>query len=157
MRELRRKNQKLMMERCEAVLQEGKRGVLALCGTDGYGYAVPLNYWYDRDNRKIYFHGAAEGHKIDALKANPKCSFNVLSDAIREENKWWNQFDSVTAFGIIHIIEDREEKEKALYQIGKKYFPAQEDVDAHVRGSVDRVCILCLEIEETTGKHVNEK
>ena len=45
------------------------RGVLAVNGDDGYPYAIPLNYFYDRDERKIYFHGARAGHKVDALRA----------------------------------------------------------------------------------------
>ena len=46
-RALRRKNQALSQEECEAILQRGETCVLALAGDDGYPYAVPVNYCYE--------------------------------------------------------------------------------------------------------------
>jgi nitroimidazol reductase NimA-like FMN-containing flavoprotein (pyridoxamine 5'-phosphate oxidase superfamily) len=156
-RTLRRINQALDDQTCRRILQEGRRGVLALHGDDDYAYAVPLNYSYDETLKCIYFHGSSEGHKIDAIRRNNRVSFNVLSDPIREEGKWWNAFDSVTVFGTIEMITDQKEKRKALYAIGRKYFPESEDVDHHVQSSLDHVCMLRLDIRYMSGKHVKEK
>lgn len=157
MHEMRRKNQQLDSRTALDVLEKGRRGVLAISRKEEYAYAVPLNYWFDREKNTIYFHGSASGYKLDALKENSRVSFNVLSEPIAEEGKWYSQFNSATAFGTMEIIEDREEKKRVLYQIGKKYFPPEEDVDAHVNGSVDHVCIMALSIDYITGKHINER
>ena len=44
------------------------RGVLSILGEDGYPYGIPIDYWYCEEENRIYFHGAKEGHKIDAIK-----------------------------------------------------------------------------------------
>ena len=31
-------------------------------------YGLPLSHFYSEEDNKIYFHGAKEGHKIDAIK-----------------------------------------------------------------------------------------
>ena len=67
-REIRKKRNKIEDSAAEELLQNSRRGVLAVNGDDGYPYAIPLNYFYDRENRKIYFHGARAGHKVDALR-----------------------------------------------------------------------------------------
>ena len=72
-RELRRKKQALSGAECEAVLERGTHGVLALAGDDGYPYAVPLSYLYA--DGKLVFHCAKAGHKMDAVARCNKASF----------------------------------------------------------------------------------
>ena len=52
--EMRRKKQALPLETCEKILERGNSGVLALEGEEGYPYAVPLSYFYEK--QKIFFH-----------------------------------------------------------------------------------------------------
>lgn len=47
-------------------------------GDDNYPYAIPVNYLYDEENQKIYFHGSRVGHKADAIK---NC---LVTDIIQE-------------------------------------------------------------------------
>ena len=68
-RKMRRFKQQITDEQCIEVLKNAKRGVLSLIGEDGYPYGLPINQWYCEEDGKIYFHGAKEGHKIDAIKA----------------------------------------------------------------------------------------
>ena len=75
-REMRRKNQQLPREECCCILEEATSGVLAVSGDDGYPYAVPLSFAY-ADGR-LYFHVAKSGHKLDALRRNPKASFCII-------------------------------------------------------------------------------
>ena len=74
-RKMRRFKQQITDEQCIKVLKNAKRGVLSLIGEDGYPYGLPINQWYCEEDGKIYFHGAKEGHKIDAIKACDKVSF----------------------------------------------------------------------------------
>ena len=60
-REMRRKNQALSLEECIDILERGTSGVLAVAGDDGYPYAVPLSYVFDKKTSKLYFHGARKG------------------------------------------------------------------------------------------------
>ena len=45
-------------------------------GDDDYPYAVPLSFAYD--DGRLYFHVAKSGHKLDALRRNPKASFCII-------------------------------------------------------------------------------
>lgn len=69
---MRRFKQQLSAEEVERILRNGKYCVMAVSGDDDYPYAVPINYVYD--GTAIYIHSAAQGHKIDAIRHNPKCS-----------------------------------------------------------------------------------
>src|SRR5690606_27146456 len=77
-REMSRKKQLLSEEETAAVMERCSNGVLACFGDNGYPYAVPLNYVYY--NGKIYFHSAKVGHKIDAIRRNPRVSFAVVDE-----------------------------------------------------------------------------
>ena len=71
-RTIRKKKNEISIDTAKALLQSSRRGVLAVNGDDGYPYAIPINYVYDDDAQKIYFHGARVGHKVDALRACDK-------------------------------------------------------------------------------------
>lgn len=154
-RELRRRNQALEKETCEAILRSAARGVLAVLGDDGYPYTVPLDFVYDKG--KLYFHSAQEGHKIDAISACDKCSFCVLDEGVPEPDDWWYHFNSVVVFGRIRVLEDKTARRDALFKLGDKYFPAGYDTAADVERNWNRVALLELTIEHMSGKHVREK
>ena len=67
-RKMRRFKQQISNDECIEVLKNTKRGVLSLIGDDGYPYGIPIDHWYCEADGKIYFHGAKEGHKIDATR-----------------------------------------------------------------------------------------
>ena len=73
-RELTRKKQKLSDQECKEILLQEVRGVLAVNGDGGYPYALPINYYFDEANNKIYFHSGKVGHKMDALANSDKVS-----------------------------------------------------------------------------------
>ena len=75
-RDLRRKRQALSPQACADVLARGTSGVLAVAGDGGYPYAVPLSFLYD--GGKLYFHCARAGHKLDAIRRDPRASFCVI-------------------------------------------------------------------------------
>ena len=61
-RELRRKKREISTEAAKQLLKTERRGILAVNGEDGYPYAIPINYYYDEEQNKIYFHGARAGY-----------------------------------------------------------------------------------------------
>lgn len=84
-RPMRRSGQQLPDKETETILACGREGVLAVTDSEGWPYAVPVNYcWKDG---KIIIHSAREGHKIDAVRENDKVSFCVVAEkAVIPEN-----------------------------------------------------------------------
>ena len=80
-RPMRRFKQQLPDEEALAVLRAAKRGVLSVTGDGGRPYGIPLNPFWDDETGRLYFHGAREGHKIDALRRDPRACFTVLDEA----------------------------------------------------------------------------
>ena len=89
-------------------MQYSRRGVLAVNGDDGYPYAIPINYIYDREAQKIYFHGARAGHKVDALKACDKVCFTVYGNESIREEAWAPFMQSTVVFGRCRLVEAGE-------------------------------------------------
>jgi uncharacterized protein len=71
-RKMRRKKQSLSEAETIEILQSCTSGVLAVFGDNDYPYAVPLSYAYK--DRKLFFHLAKEGHKLDSILKNNKVS-----------------------------------------------------------------------------------
>lgn len=74
-RPMRRFKQQIADSECKEILKNEKHEVLSLLGDDGYPYGIPLSHLYSEEDNKIYFHGAKEGHKIDAIKNYDKVSW----------------------------------------------------------------------------------
>ena len=104
-RPIRRKKKEMDIDAAKELLQCSRRGVLAVNGDDGYPYAVPVNYFYDSDAGKIYFHGARVGHKVDALKASDKVCFTVYGNETIKEEVWAPFVQSTGVFGRCHLVE----------------------------------------------------
>ena len=155
-RQMRRFKQQVSDDVCKNILQEEKRGVLSVLGDDGYPYGIVLDYYYDADKSKIYFHGAKEGHKIDSLKKCNKCSFVVMNKGYKEDNSWIWHITSVVCFGKIRFVNDKDEFVPLLRKIGNKYYPNKEEVEKEIEETINRVQILELNIEHMTGKIVKE-
>lgn len=154
-RPLRRIKQAATPQECEDVLAGAPRGILAVHGENGYPYGLPVNYIYQ--NGKIYFHCAKAGHKLDAVRANDKVCFTVLSAPVKHPGEWWNCFTSVICFGRIAEVSDEQEKDRLLRQIGAKYFPEGYDLEKDMADNARNALILEISIDHMSGKHVREK
>lgn len=152
-RTMRRFKQQLSAEEVESILLTGKYCVMAVSGDDDYPYAVPVNYVYD--GTSIYIHSAAKGHKIDALRRNPKCSLCIVDkdDVIPEE--FTSYFRSVIAFGTARFVESTDEKIAALRLLGDKYSPGV-DPEAEIARFIKTVSIVRIDIDSVTGKEAIE-
>ena len=156
-RPLARKNKELPLQDCLALLRSEKRGVLSVIGDGGYPYGTPMNHFYNDEDGKLYFHCAMEGHKLDAVRANDKVCFTVLSEPVRNPGEWWNCFTSVVCFGRIDEVKDEQRKNALLRTLGAKLFPAGYDIEADMAKNAHRALILELTIDHMSGKKVREK
>jgi len=154
-RPMRRNRQQLSIEECEQILGRCTSGVLALTGDGGYPYAVPLSYVYA--DGVIIFHSAVEGHKVEAIRRDSRCSFCVIEQDEIKPAEFTTYFRSVIAFGRIHILEDANDKVQALRLLGRRYSPGDERGLQHeIDKSLDHVLLLRLDIDHLSGKQAIE-
>lgn len=155
-REMRRKKQALTAQETAAVLTGGTSGVLALSGDGGYPYAVPLSYVYQDGH--LYFHCARAGHKLDAIRQDPKASFCVIDRDEIVPEEYTSHFRSAIAFGTIRIMEDEQEKRQAIEALALKYAPG--DTAEGRRAAIDKdwapLCMLDMTVEHLSGKEATE-
>ena len=114
-------------------------------------YIVPLSFGY-QDNA-LYFHGPQKGKKIDIIKKNPKVCFEFDTDTeiIKGEDscRWSMRYKSVIGFGKAVLLEDTEEKRKALTIIMGHYSDGTFEFDDAI---LRKTLVIKVEIESMTGK-----
>ena len=156
-REMRRKKKEISIDMAKQLLQSSRRGVLAVNGDDGYPYAIPINYLYDDEAQRIYFHGAKIGHKVDALRACDKVCFTVYGNETIRTDAWAPFMQSVVVFGRCHLMEAGSEASQRLKQLAMKYYPSEQLVDEEIAQSGKAVQVFEIEIEHMSGKEVQER
>ncbi len=156
-RPLRKKDNEIGIEAINHVLHTARRGVMAVHGDDGYPYAVPLNYFYDEEAQKIYFHGAHAGHKVDALKACDKVCFTVYGEEMIKAEPWAPFLQSVVVFGRCHLLQSGPETLKLIKRFAMKYFPDEELVDREIAAVGMTAQVYEIDIEHLCGKEVQER
>ena len=135
----------------EAIINASLVCRLALSDGD-QPYIVPLSFGYQ--DRTLYFHSALEGKKIDIIKINNRVcfEFDVNTEIIKAEKacKWGMKYQSVIGFGRAVLVENIQEKQKALNIIMNHYsdrnfqFPDK---------AIEKIAVIKIEIESMTGKH----
>lgn len=153
---MRRFKQEVSREDCIKILNDEKRAVLAVNGDDGYPYSVPINFYYDSESDKIYFHCAKAGHKLDAMLKSDKVCFTVHNTGYQKED-WSYYVTSVIIFGRARVMTDEAEMREKIRKFGLKYYPTAPEVDEEIRKDFDRVNLIEITIEHMTGKTVHEK
>ncbi len=119
---------------------------------DGNPYGLPLNAARS-DDRTFYLHCAAEGEKIDCLKQNPTVSLSAVSKCTptyeEENNNFTEHYRSAIALGKAEIVEDNDEKIKALRLICERFLPKyMEHFDDAIARSLDRTTVIRITLTE---------
>ena len=156
MREMRRSRQLLGEAETLEILDRGSHGVLALIGDGGYPYALPISY--ARDGGRLYMHCAKAGHKLDALRAEPRASFCVVARDEVVPEEFTTRYRSAIAFGRIHELAGEEDILRALRLLCAKYCPGigAEAVEAEIARERAGVNVLEIKIERLSGKQAQE-
>ncbi len=157
-RPLRRKTRAISDEAARELLVSERRGVLAVNGDDGYPFAIPVNYLYDAEAGKIYFHGSKAGHKVDSLKRCDKVCFAVFGNERVDPNEQWAPYvQSVVVFGRCKLIDDFEQASVGVRRMALKYYPSAEEVDKEIATSAKGMMLYEITIEHLTGKQIQER
>jgi nitroimidazol reductase NimA-like FMN-containing flavoprotein (pyridoxamine 5'-phosphate oxidase superfamily) len=146
------------LEEMEKILQRAEVGRIALC--DGsMPYLVPVNFLYHE--KKIAFHCAWEGKKLDLIRKNPNCCFEVdefMGEvSYHYKDRCHLDYDSVLAFGKARVENDEEEKIHLLQLFSEKYLeiyrkPLSEGGKRFGRDRISECCCVVVDIEELTGR-----
>lgn len=170
---MRRKDREMDKEFAYQIIDKSKFGTLATLNEDGTPYSLPIST--ARSDDKIYIHSAYQGRKIENIKKNSNVSMSFVGDIkvpkpivedefrkVIEEGssigkfvsgKFTTEFESAVIFGTAEIIEDKEEKILALKLISEKYVPNNMPYfDAAIEASLDRTCVIRIDIKDIKGK-----
>lgn len=156
-RKIRRTKNELPVESAKALLRTNRRAALAVHGDDGYPYAIPVDFWYDETENRIYFHSAKAGHKIDAICANDKVCLTTWDDGELKEGDWAYYVSSCVVFGRAHLVNDLQVTREKIKRFAMKYYPTEEEVDREIAESIHSVQMVAIDIEHISGKRVHEK
>ncbi len=147
-----RRHEKQILDNSEMEEIISRSTVCRLAMTDGdWPYLVPLCFGY-RDG-SLFFHSAPQGRKVDILKRNPNVCFAFDIDqevsAVERACGWSMRYRSVVGFGRARIVEERDDKRKALEIIMENYSAGEHSFDD---SEISNVLIIRVDIEEMTGK-----
>ena len=119
--------------------------------------AIRTRYPSVYDEGHLYIHSAPMGHKIAALKANPKVSLCVIEkDEIHPETLT-SYFRSVIVFGTARFVTDPKKKLAVLEKLVDKFAPDyRKEGEAEAHQKLAYVAIIDIAIEHITGKEAIE-
>ena len=123
---------------------------LGLC-SEGWPYVIPLNYGVVGE--ALYFHCAAEGTKLELMRANPNACFQIEANVEMIPNDmacgWSVRYVSVVGFGGLSLVEDDEEKLKAIAALIGQYTDREVELPERVSANT---LVLRLDVQSMTGK-----
>jgi len=138
-----------------ALLERCPFGVLAVHGAEGYPYAVPMHHAVV--NRRLIFHAAAEGHRLEALRADARACFTVTEgpreDAGAIPAGSLGTYESAVVFGRVSELPP-EQQEEALEALVRRHLPERAgEAGRFLRGG-GRVAVLRMDVEHVSGKRL---
>jgi len=149
---MRKKNQEIKDKaKIEDILQSSI--ICRIAMTDGNRpYLLPFNYGYKENC--IYIHSAKKGKKLDILRKNNYVCFEIEQEPkiITGETAcdWTTEYRSIVGYGNIDIIDDTEEKKKALKILMEQH--GAPELNTFEEKDLKRMMILKLKISEMTAK-----
>ena len=155
-RKMRRGQQALSHEEMTDLLKTETRGVMSVQGDDGYPYGFPINHYYDEETNKIYVHGATFGHRVDAVRKDPKVSYCVFGQDFQKEGDWAKYVKSVILFGKAELVEDADEIARICRLLCAKFPCPEEYIETEIEKDTPRTLVIAINIEDMNGKLVHE-
>ena len=136
-----------------AVLRGQKFLSLAMA-RDNRPYLVSLNYAFSETENCFYVHSAAEGRKLDYLRANPHVWGQVIEDRGYLVGKCSHAYRSVMFAARAAWVEDLHEKRRALALLIDHADPEPEPLKQKLVAASDlkQVVVLRLSVDWMGGK-----
>lgn len=153
---MRRGRQAISREEMIDLLRTETRGVMSVQGDDGYPYGFPINHFYNEEDGRLYFHGATFGHRVDAVRRDPKVSYCVYGQDYKADGDWAYYVKSVIVFGRVELIEDPLEIERICRLLCEKFPCPPEYVETEIEKDTPNTLLMAINIENMNGKLVHE-
>ena len=141
--------------RITEILDRGKVLHLGLA-VDNEPYVVPMNYGYcmENGNLVLYLHSAVQGKKLDMIHANSRVFFEIDCDLLPFESEkpcqYGLAYSSIMGRGTARIVEDVEEKKKAMSILMKTQTGKDFSFEDRL---VSIVAVIRIDVTEYTAKH----
>ena len=152
----RMKNHQLTYEQAENLLKKCQVAALATVNADGTPYVTPVHYVFEQGI--IYIHGLLYGKKIENLQKNFNVCFNVYNMTgliLSSDGSPCNvntEYESVNINGKAELLEDLNEKSRALQLIVQKYTPELAEKELPERAVVG-TAVIKIKADKITAKY----
>ncbi len=134
----------------EKILQKAQVCRIGLID-EGVPYVVPVHFGY-RDGR-LYFHSAAEGKKLDLIRARPEVGFEVdiMVEMVAKASpcNWSTRYASVIGVGNAVLLAEPQAKRRAMEIIFAHYSPRPPLFSDH---DLEQVAVVEITVSRMTGK-----
>jgi hypothetical protein len=100
----------------------------------------------------LYIHSAPEGHKLDAIRRDPKVSFVVVGKTTVQPDKFTVLYSSTIVFGRASEVEAAERREALMAFIRRYSSDFLEKGTDYVERSADEAAIIRIDIDHISGK-----
>lgn len=148
---MRRKDRQQDTEFARSVIRTAEYGVLSLVDQDTSPYAIPVSPALVGDT--VYIHGATEGKKLAVMANNNKVCLVCVGKTRLLPGEFSTEYESTIAYGTAEIVEDDDEKTKALLAIANKYSSQYTDeAVAYIGRALHHTVVVRITIEEMTAK-----
>jgi uncharacterized protein len=122
---------------------------------DGQPYCTPTAFWREGDH--LYWHGSSASRMLrNQSQGLPVCLTVTHMDAIVLARCGFNHsinYRSVMAYGTARLIEDREEKLRAMDAFVDRFFPGRATaLRPPTAQEIKATSIVCMEMEQASGK-----
>jgi nitroimidazol reductase NimA-like FMN-containing flavoprotein (pyridoxamine 5'-phosphate oxidase superfamily) len=151
---MRKKNRQLPEQAAWVILERGEYIVLGLVDPDGHAYTLAMNYAVK--GKKIYFHCAFEGKKIESLEYMEKQQISAAATVVGRTEvrpaKFTTGYESTNVKGNLRKARDEEHRIALEAFIDKYSYEFKEEGLAYIQRAGKGTEVFYLEIEEITGK-----
>lgn len=141
----------------DEILSAGRFATIALCDGDE-PYVVTLSCGYDAERKRLCFHVATAGRKLDIIAKNPRACATVVQDLGYKHGECAHPFRSVVMTGVMRVVDDAEDVRAGMRTlIGQLETPSDaESLFARHKLDTDeglkRFRLLVLEIDDVSAK-----
>ncbi len=141
----------------DRILAEARYATVALAD-GGEPYVVTLSCGFDSSARRLLFHVAPAGRKLDIIAHNPRACVTLVEDLGYKNGECAHPYRSVVMTGRMRLITDPAETRAAMRVLIGQLEPAEETDATYLRTNLDddatlaRFRMLEFAIEETCAK-----
>ena len=122
---------------------------------DGQPYCTPTLHW--RDGERLYWHGSSASRMLrNQARGLPVCLTVTHLDGLVLARSAFNHsanFRSAMVFGTAHLVEDAEEKRRALEDVTERLFPGRRaELREMTTQEIKATSVVAMDIEEASAK-----